>query len=99
MSLFVAEKATLNTYKEVYWQIWIKYEPRLPLYIQFYAKNVCQMRKTRLEVKADLTIRVNTYETAQLEVKNRCNNLSDMVDNNGEAKIDSSNMRLVEFGI
>lgn len=57
------------------------------------------MRKTRLEVKADLTIRVNTYETAQLEVKNRCNNLSDMVDNNGEAKIDSSNMRLVEFGI
>ncbi len=29
-SLFIVEGATLETYKEFCWQVWVKYEPRLP---------------------------------------------------------------------
>ena len=57
------------------------------------------MQKTRIEVRTDLVICDDTYKAARLEVEDGCNNLSDMVDNNKEAKIDSPNVGLVEFGI
>ncbi len=99
LSLFIAEGATLEIYKEFYWQVWVKCEPRLLPHIRFYAKNMCQMRKTRIEFKADLAASADARETARLEVEDGRDDLSDVVDNNGEAEIDSPNVGLVEFGI
>lgn len=98
-SLFIAERATLEIYKEFCWQVQGKYEPRLLPQVRFYAKNVYQVRKTRIEVRTDLARRANTCKAAQLEVENGRDNLSDMADNDGKAKIDSLNVGLVEFGI
>lgn len=52
-----------------------------------------------IEVRVNLTARAKTREVAWLEVKDGCNNLSDVTDNDREAEIDSLNMRLVEFDI
>ncbi len=57
------------------------------------------MRKTRIEVRADLAARADTREVARLEVEDGCDNLSDVADNDGEAEIESPNVGLVEFGI
>ena len=42
-SLFLAKEASLEIYKEFCWRVWVKCEPKLPLHIRFYTKNVCQM--------------------------------------------------------
>ncbi len=57
------------------------------------------MQKTKIKVRVDLAIHADAREAAWLEVKNRRNNLSDVFDNDGEAKIDSLNMGLIKFGI
>ncbi len=57
------------------------------------------MRKTRIEVRADLAAHADACEAARLEVEDGCNNLSDVADNDGEAEIDFPNVGLVEFGI
>lgn len=57
------------------------------------------MRKTRIEVRADFAAYTDACEAAWLKVGDRRNNLSDMVDNEKEAEIDSPNVGLVEFGI
>ncbi len=98
-SLFIADRATLEIYKEFCWQVWVKCEPRLPPYIRFYTKNVCQMRKTRIEVRADLAARVDAREAARLKVKDGRDDLFDVADNNVEAEINPPNVGLVEFGI
>ncbi len=40
-SLFLAEGATLETYKEFCWRVWVKCEPKLPPHVCFYVNNVC----------------------------------------------------------
>ncbi len=57
------------------------------------------MQKTRIEVRADIAARADACEAARLEVEDGCDNLSDVADNDGKAEIDSSNVRLVKFGI
>ncbi len=98
-SLFIAERATLKTYKEFCWQVCVKCEPRLPPHIRFYAKNVCQMWKTRIEVRADLAAHADAREAARLEVEDGRDDLSDVADNDGKSEIDFPNVGLVEFGI
>lgn len=60
---------------------------------------MCQIRKTRIEVRTDFANRADACEAAQLEVKNGHNDLSNVADNNGKAEIDSPNVGLVEFSI
>ena len=98
-SLFLAEKASLETYKEFCWRIWVKCELKLPSYVQFYAKNVCQMRKTRIEVKANIAARADACKTAQLVVDNWRNKTTDMTDSNGKAEINSTNVELAKYGV
>lgn len=57
-------------YKDFYWKIWLKYEPKLPAYIWFYAKNICQMQKTRIEVRANIAIFANACKAAWLAIDN-----------------------------
>lgn len=68
-------------------------------YIWFYANNICQIRKTRIEVRVDLIVDVDTPKTAWLEVMDERDNWLDMADNNKKAKTDSLNIGLVEFDI
>ena len=89
----------MATYKDFCWKIWVKYESRLPAHVRFYAKNVCQIRKTRIEVRADIAAYADARKAAQLAVDNWGNETTDMADNNRKAKINSANVELVKFGI
>ncbi len=57
------------------------------------------MQKTKIEVGADLVACIDAHEAARLEVKDGCDNLSDVANKNREAEINFPNVRLVEFGI
>lgn len=57
------------------------------------------MQKIRIKVRADLAVCADAHEAAWLKVKDRCDNLSDMADNDGKVEIDSPNVGLIEFGI
>ncbi len=98
-SVFLAKGAILETYKEFCWRVWVKCEPKLPPYVRFYANNVCQMRKTRIEVRADIAARADAREAARLAVDDWCDETTDMVDSDREAEIDPTNMGLAEFGV
>ncbi len=57
------------------------------------------MQKTRIDIRANLVAYADACEVAQLEVKDRCDNLSDVADNNKKDKMNSLNIRLIAFGI
>ncbi len=57
------------------------------------------MQKSRIEVKANITARTDARKTARLGVDNWRNEITDMADSDGEAKIDLTNMRLAKFSI
>lgn len=57
------------------------------------------MRKTGIEVKADLAVRIDVYKMAQLQVEDERDNLFDVADNEKESEIDFWNMGLIEFVI
>ena len=57
LDLFHNEKAIIATYKEFALSVWEQCEPNLPLHIQIYAQNVCQMRKSRIEIRANAIAR------------------------------------------
>ncbi len=98
-SLFLVEGATLETYKKFCWRVWGKCKPKLPSHIRFYANNVCQIRKTRIEVRADIAARIDAREAARLAVDDWRDKTIDMANSNGEAEIDPTNVGLVEFGV
>lgn len=98
-SLFLAKKAALETYKKFCWRVWVKYEPKLSLYVQFYAKNVYQMWKARIEVRANIASFADVRKATWLVVNNWRNETTDIAKSNGKAKIDPTNVELVEFGI
>lgn len=58
------------------------------------------MRKTIIEVRANLIGFANTYEATKLTVDNWHNNLFDIADNNKDkTNIDFANIGLAEFGV
>ncbi len=60
---------------------------------------MCQMRKTRIEVRADIATRTNTRKVARLAVDNWCNETTDMATSDVEAEINPTNVGLAEFGV
>lgn len=58
-----------------------------------------KMRKTRIDVKVYFAAHANTCEAARLDIKDRHDNLSNITNNDGKAKIDSLNVEKVEFDI
>lgn len=99
LSLLLAEGATLATYKEFCWKVWAKCEPTLPSHVKFYAQNICQMRKTRIEVKTDIIARADAREAARLAADDWCDETTNMADINDEVDINSANIDLGEFGV
>lgn len=59
LTLFLAKDATLPTYKEFCQKVWVKCEINLPSHFRFYAQNICQMQKTRIEIRADIDTHAN----------------------------------------
>ncbi len=57
------------------------------------------MRKTRIEVRADIAACAHACEAARLAVDDWRDKTIDMVDSDGEAKIDPINVGLAEFGV
>ncbi len=60
---------------------------------------MCQIRKTRIEVRADIAARADAYEAAQLVGEDWYDKTTDMADSNGEAEIDPTNVELAEFSV
>ncbi len=50
------------------------------------------MRKTKIEVRADIAARADAREAARLAVDDWRDKTTDMVDNDGEAEIDPTNV-------
>lgn len=57
------------------------------------------MRKTRIEVRADIVARANAREVARLAADDWPDVTIDMADSDDEANIDSANVDLVGFGV
>lgn len=57
------------------------------------------MQKTRIEVKADIAAYPDTREVAWLAADNWRNKATKLADSDKKAEVDSSNVRLVEFGV
>ncbi len=57
------------------------------------------MRKTRIEVKADITACADVYKAARLAADNWRDETTNMANSDGEAEIDPTNVGLVEFGV
>lgn len=90
----------MATYKEYSWKVWAKCEESLPSRIKFYAQNVCQMRKLRIEVRADIVARADAREAAKLAADDWRHETVDIVDDsNDKADVDSANIDLAEFGV
>ncbi len=98
-SLFLAERATLETNKEFCWRVLVKCKPKPSTHVRFYPNNMCQMRKTRIEVRADIATRSDAREVARLVVDDWRNKTTDIADSDVEAKIDHTNVGLTEFGV
>lgn len=58
---------------------------------------MCQIQKTKIEVRGDFVIYADACKAGQLEVKDRRDNWSDVVDNDRKAEIYSLNVGLVRF--
>ncbi len=57
------------------------------------------MRKTKIEVRANIIIYTDTGKAIWLAVDDWRNKTTDKADSNGIAEIDPTNVRLVEFGV
>lgn len=57
------------------------------------------MQKTRIEVKVNIATYANACKVAQLTIDNWRDKTTDIADNDKKAKIDLTNVSLVEFGI
>ncbi len=57
------------------------------------------MWKTRIEVRANIASRADAREAAGLAVDNWRDMTTDMIDSNGEAEIDLTNVELADFGV
>lgn len=57
------------------------------------------MKKTRIEVKANIIAQADAWEATRLIADDYCNVTINMADNNDEANIDSVNVDLLEFGV
>ncbi len=57
------------------------------------------MRKTRIEVRANIAAHADACKAAQLAVDNWRNETTDMTNSDGEAEIDPTNVGLAEFGV
>lgn len=60
---------------------------------------MCQIRKTRIKLQANIVPRANTRKAARFAIDNWCNKTTDMANSNRKAKIDSTNVKLAKFGI
>ncbi len=58
-----------------------------------------QMRKTWVEVKANITACIDAHEVTWLAVDDWHNKATDMTNSDGKAEIDPTNMELAEFSI
>lgn len=98
--LFLIEGVIIARYKDYNEKIWAKCE-KFPLsYIKFYAQNVCQIRKSRIKVKTNLTIHTDACEAAKFAVDNWCDAIIDITGNsNDKSKIDGPNVNLAEFRV
>lgn len=97
--LFPAEGATMATYKKFCSNVRTKCEPTLPSHVKFYTQNIYQMRKTRIEVRADIVAHADTCEGARLTTDDWQDETIDMADSNNEADINCANVDLVKFGV
>lgn len=79
--------------------MWLKYKLRLLSYIQFYAQKLCQMQKTRIEVKADIIIYANAWDIAWLADDNWYDTIIDLVDSDSDDEVNFLNIKLVKFGV
>ncbi len=57
------------------------------------------MRKTRIEIRANIAARADARKAAQLAVDNWRDKTIDMADSDREAEIDPTNVGLAEFGV
>ncbi len=57
------------------------------------------MRKTRIEVRANIVVYVHVCKTARIAVDNWCNKTTDMVNSNKEAEINPTNSQWVKLSI
>ena len=57
------------------------------------------MRKTRIEVWANIAAYVVAREAARLAVDDWCDKITDIADSDGEAEIDPTNVGLAKFGV
>ena len=76
-----------------------KIEPKLPSNIQFYNKNMRQIWKTRIEVKAKIIIYANAHKIAHIGINNQCKKIIDIANSNQEVEIDLINIELGKFDI
>ncbi len=98
-SLFLAKEAALEIYKKYCWKVWVKYELKLWPYVRFYAKNVYQIRKTRIEIWANIAARADTLKAARLAHDIWRDETTYMANSNAKAEIDPINVELAEFGV
>lgn len=57
------------------------------------------MRKTKIEIRANIITCADAYKTAQLAINNWYDMTTNMTDSNGKAEIDLTNVKLAEFDI
>ncbi len=60
---------------------------------------MCQIRKTKIEVRANIGAHADARQVARLVVDSWGNETTDMANSNGEAEINSINVELAKFGI
>ena len=99
LDLFLTTKTTITTYKKFIWSVWEQYEPDLLSHIQFFAQNVCQMRKSRIEVQANAVARSETRHLARLVADNWHNQGSQPFNNDIGTNNKLASINLAEFGL
>lgn len=57
------------------------------------------MEKTKIEIRANIAARADACKAARLAIDNWGNKTTDIAYSDGEAKIDSTNVELVKFGV
>ncbi len=57
------------------------------------------MRKTRIEIRANIATHADTHEAARFGVNDWRKMTNDMADSDGEAEINPTNVKLAKFGI
>lgn len=71
----------------------------LLFYVKFHAQNICQMRKTRIEVKANIITYADACEVVRLVANDWHTMTINMANKNDETIINFVNVNLVEFKV